>query len=373
MMKIKNIGPVAHVTSVHKRYDIRIYYKQCRKLAAEGYGTTLIVSDGLGDEIVDDVNILDVGPSKSRIERMSVVIWRLYKKVLIGKYRIVHFHDPELLILAVLLRVKGYIIVYDAHEDISQQVNQKNYIPSPLRALMPIFLNLFEYCVFRIPNAIVCATDYIHSRYSRINKNCILVRNVPDINSITVNKSKDTKNKYICYIGGLTKNRGISELVKAMSYTDPGVQLILCGNFESEEYFHEVSSLHGWTKVLYHGFVEREDIVRLLNVSHVGIVILHKKKNYMDGIPVKMYEYMAAGLPIIASDFPLWIQLFDDAQCGINVDPYSELDIAKKINILMNNTSLRIRYGEAGRNYVEKNNWDMEANKLLKMYAKFSE
>ena len=69
-----------HLTSVHPRYDIRIFYKQCRSLASHGYSVTLIVADDKGDELKDGVNILDAGRLPGRLKRMLVTTQRIFSR-----------------------------------------------------------------------------------------------------------------------------------------------------------------------------------------------------------------------------------------------------------------------------------------------------
>jgi len=91
---------IAHLTSAHSRFDIRIFLKECRSLADAGYEVVLIVADGLGDEVRDKVRIHDVGASSGRLDRM----WRGVRRVLAKAREIdadlYHFHDPELLLQA---------------------------------------------------------------------------------------------------------------------------------------------------------------------------------------------------------------------------------------------------------------------------------
>jgi len=55
------------------------------------------------------------------------------------------------------------------------------------------------------------------------------------------------------------------------------------------------------------------------------MVTLHPTPNHLESLPIKMFEYMAAGLPVIASDFPVWRDIVDRFQCGLLVDPLGAL------------------------------------------------
>ena len=78
---------------------------------------------------------------------------------------------------------------------------------------------------------------------------------------------------------------------------------------------------------------------------------------------------MAAGLPIIASDFPLWRKIIIESDCGICVDQTNPSDIAKAITKLITDEDLLKQYGVNGRNATkEKFNWGIEEKKLIKFY-----
>ena len=61
---------VVHITSVHQRYDTRIFQKECLSLRDAGYDVSLIVADGKGDETFEGIKIYDVGKEKNRIKRL---------------------------------------------------------------------------------------------------------------------------------------------------------------------------------------------------------------------------------------------------------------------------------------------------------------
>jgi glycosyltransferase involved in cell wall biosynthesis len=96
---------------------------------------------------------------------------------------------------------------------------------------------------------------------------------------------------------------------------------------------------------------------------------LHPVINYLDALPVKMFEYMAAGIPVIASDFPLWREIVLGNQCGLCVDPMDPASIAKAIDYLMLHFDEARQMGENGRRAVlARYNWSVEEAKLLSYY-----
>jgi glycosyltransferase involved in cell wall biosynthesis len=83
-----------------------------------------------------------------------------------------------------------------------------------------------------------------------------------------------------------------------------------------------------------------------------------------------MFEYMAAGVPVIASHFPLWRQIVEGNACGICVDPLDPQAIAGAIDYLATHPEDAERMGRNGQRAVAaKYNWNIEEQKLLDFYA----
>ena len=87
-----------------------------------------------------------------------------------------------------------------------------------------------------------------------------------------------------------------------------------------------------------------------------------------------MFEYMAAGIPVVASNFPLWKEIIEENKCGICVEPANVEQISDAVNYLLNNPEEAQRMGANGRKAVEeKYNWNNEAKTLLQLYCDLSE
>jgi len=330
---------VCHITTVHSPFDVRIFHKECKTLAKSGYEVYLIAQHDK-EEIVDGIHLIPLPIVRSRIRRMIYLPIRALKEALKLKANIYHFHDPELIPIGVLLKVfaKGKVI-YDVHEDVPKQIMSKYWIPKKLRGIISFIVNLGE------------------KKFSFLLE-------------VKGKEKKDDVFKII-YIGGLSKIRGISEVVKALEYVDSNkeVRLILCGKFSPIEYEKEVRNLKGFEKVDYLGWLEPDEVVNKLVDVDAGIVCLHPITNYVTALPVKLFEYMAAGLPVIASNFPLWREIVEGNNCGICVDPLNPKEIAEAIKYLIEHLDKAQKMGENGKKAVlEKYNWEKESEKLIKLY-----
>jgi glycosyltransferase involved in cell wall biosynthesis len=111
-------------------------------------------------------------------------------------------------------------------------------------------------------------------------------------------------------------------------------------------------------------------VMQLLATAQVGIVVDHPIPNYIDGYSTKMFEYMLAGLPVVASNFPLWQEIIGEAGCGLMVDPHQPEEVAEAIAWLLTHPDEAQKMGDRGRHAVlERFNWTIEAEKLLGLYS----
>ena len=140
MKEITNKIKVCHITTVHTPFDIRIFQKECKTLAREGYDVILIAQNKK-NEIVDQVKIVALPKEKNRIHRMFILTLKTFWYALRQKADLYHFHDPELLPIGVLLKLfTGKKIIYDVHEDYVKQMLCKPYIPRIARKSVALLI-----------------------------------------------------------------------------------------------------------------------------------------------------------------------------------------------------------------------------------------
>jgi len=362
---------ICHLTSVHPRYDTRIFYKECRFLAKSGYTVCLIVADGKGDEIIDGIIIYDVGKSKGRIQRMLLTTKKVFLKAISLNATIYHIHDPELISTGLKLKKRGLNVIFDAHEDLPKQLLSKSYLPKVIRVPLSEFIAQFEKKTCKKFDAIITATPFIREKFLKINKNSIDVNNFPILDEFVKEKTNNLEKRNICYIGIISKIRGIEELVTAFGIIESNTGLFLCGDFDEFELKGKVENLSGWSKVKYLGFVDRGKVRKVLSHSLAGVVTFLPEPNHTESQPNKIFEYMSAGLPVICSNFPLWRQIVEGNKCGICVDPLNPREISAAIDFFVNNPEIAQEMGKNGRMAIEQYyNWELEEKKLLELYSK---
>lgn len=362
---------IVHMTSAHPRYDTRILFKMCRSLAETGFSVTLVVADGLGPEVWNGVEILDVGQAKGRLERMIASARRVQALALQLDADVYHFHDPELLPAGAALRRRGKTVIYDAHEDLGRDILSKTYLPGIARPVVASVAELFERGLSGKLSAVIGATPVIADRFRRQGNLAIDVNNYPILGELqSDSRSGDQRSRVdVCYLGGIAAVRGIREMVMAMSSTRTGARLLLAGEFSEPGIEAEVQQFPGWSRVDYLGFLDRSEVRATLGRAAAGLVTLHPTPAYRDALPVKMFEYMSAGLPVIASDFPLWRSIIDGAGCGLLVNPMDPSAIATAIDWINEHPTEARAMGDRGRDaIVERYNWGREAQNLFALY-----
>ena len=358
---------VAHVSTAHQRNELRVHLKQCNSLAAAGYEVFFIVADGLGDERVGDVRVLDVGLPHGRFQRMLLWPWRVLKRALEVRAALYHFHDPELLLVALSFGKFGAKVVYDSHEDTPRSVLSRKWIPSWARWLVSSVFEFFENFVARRLSHVVGATPFIAARFETAGCRSTAINNFPLSSEIRIEQPSQASLPVICFSGGISLARGVREIILALEPLQ--TRLVLAGPFDRESTRAELEKLDGWRNVDYLGVLARKEAVSTMMGASVGMICYLPEPNHVNAYPNKLFEYMAAGLPVIASDFPLWRSIVNGAECGICVDPTDPVAIRRAIVQLMDDPEQCRRLGENGRRAVqEKYSWHSEEKKLLILY-----
>jgi glycosyltransferase involved in cell wall biosynthesis len=361
---------VVHLTCVHPPKDVRIFCKECQSLSQAGYQVTL-VAPGIASENTGGVSIEGAGTYGSRMRRMSAGAWRVYRLGMAADGEIYHFHDPELYWVGWLLKLRGKRVIYDAHEDISASVMTKPWIPPFVRVVISQAVRLLEGLTVRIVDRVIAATPKIAERFPR--GKTALVQNYP-IASEYVGANEfpyaERPNR-IAYVGVISRLRGAVEMVQAVAQLpgELGAVLDLAGTFSPPSFRSVLESAPRRECVVEHGQLSRTEVRRVLAQARVGLVLFHPAPNHVDAQPNKLFEYMGAGIPVLASAFPGWIRILERHKCGIAVDPADAKAIAAAIQWLLEHGDEAARMGERGRAaMLEMYNWSSEERVLVDLY-----
>ena len=343
--------------------------KMSKSCVKHGHPTTLVVADGFGDEVREGVDIVDVGRPSGRVDRALNSTRKIYDRALDLRADIYHLHDPELLPVGVKLKKAGYKVIFDSHEDVPLQLLAKGYMHPLCRRAVSRVYGRYEAFACRKLDGIVTATPFIRDKFAANCDRVLDIANYPILDELSGSDDWDIKGQQVCYVGSIGRVRGIEQMCSALQHVKNGVSLDLIGQFDSETLRREVMELPGWEKVTEYGLLDRKAVKNVLSRAQAGLVTLHPIINYMDALPIKMFEYMSAGIPVIASDFPAWRAIVSGNGCGILVNPMQPLEIADAINTLLSDPGLAKHLGTNGRRAIEaKYNWASEEAKLFSFY-----
>ena len=355
------------MTSVHRHDDVRIYHKEAKALRQKGFSVTILCPDYAGTD-KDGIRFVRVPMPKKRLQRIVVASHRFYKAAKATGADWFHFHDPELLGAGRRLTRFGRVI-YDVHEDVPRQILNKPYLKPWFAKIVSRFFERREMRIVKKLYGAVAAVPAIYDRLRNVCRNTVLVCNYPKLSEFEAASFAplEQRENSVCYVGGITEIRGLFEMLEAVVGTD--TKLILAGEFETEALYERAKQHPGWQNVEYLGFLGRKEVCDVLQRAKAGLVTLHPIPQYLISLPVKMFEYMTAQLPVITSAFPYWSEIVDDAQCGVCVDPLKPEEIRKAIDYIIRHPDIAREMGASGRKAVfEKYNWENEAQKLFLLY-----
>lgn len=361
---------ICHMTTVHGRYDTRIFIKECRSLALSGYDVTLLVADGKGGEQTDGTFIQDVGRPKNRINRVLFFTRKLYKEALRQQAECYHFHDPELMLTGYLLTKKGKKVIYDIHENVGEQIMIKEYIPLILRKIVAGVYDRIESFFCKRFDALLVPQPSMQKRFIELNPKTYLVENFPWSNNAEIVKDVSTSpDKIICFhAGSLNEDRGLINMVNAFEHLPPHFKLYLGGAIE-ESTMSKCENLPGWRNVLFFGKIPFDEVQDIYKKTSIGLILYNNVGQYYLSYAVKLFEYMSHGIPVIMPDFGEWVQFNQENKCGINVDPTNSKAVAEAIKYLTENPKESEMLGMNGvRAIHEKYSWDYAKGRLLKCY-----
>ena len=289
---------------------------------------------------------------------------------------IYHFHDPELIPVGLLLKLQGRKVIYDVHEDVPRDVLTKTWLPRPVRFAVSHVMAATEWLASCLYDGIVAATPTIARRFPRAKTIC--VRNYPRLDEFPL-ESRDAEpcRGIFSYIGLINRIRGIDEMIRATALarnkSKADIRLVLAGPCRDDDIIQRINGREVSSYVCYHNRLDRSGVAELLAKTQAGLVVLHPAQSFCEALPVKMFEYMAAGLPVIASDFPLWRQIVDEVGCGLLVNPLDPEDTARAMRWIVDHPAEARAMGQRGRTAVEQRlNWDNEVPALLDLYERIA-
>ena len=362
-MKIK----VCQVTSVHSRYDVRIFRKIAKSLALGDYLSCILVCDDLPDETRDDVVFYAVRyTAKNRASRILNSSKKLYKKALQINADLYHLHDPELLKLGLKLKKAGKRVIFDSHEDYYFKMAEKTWIPKPFRKIVQKIYGIKEKKALKKFDGVISVTPHIVERLKKINNNTVMITNYP----AKISLPKRDRERIICFAGGISSVYNHDKVIEAISTLD-NIKYCVAGN-ASREYLDYLKTIPGYDKVEYLGVLSYEDVMKLYAKSSLGIVTYNYSPSLGGKLGtlgvLKLFEYIQCNVPMIATDFELWKPIVEGNNVGLCVNPNSVEEIRSAIDKLLNDSMFHSECIKNCDNIKDIYCWDSQKKILFNFY-----
>ena len=370
---------VLHLSSVHQTFDNRVFRKECRSLAAAGFEVVL-VTPHCEDAVVDGVRIRALPERRGRLRRLLRTVPELLQAAFEERADLYHFHDPELIPAALLLRMRGKRVIYDIHEDYTSSIRQKPHLPAWLRGALARLLGALESLAARAFTQVI-AEKY----YARRFPTALAVLNYPAVADCRFPKPRPPQAgspPRLIYTGNITVERG-ARIAPAILAGHPSAELHMIGRVGHSPgvaagLAAEMRAIAGpgagrLTMEGEHGFVPHERMLELYDAGGwtAGLALFPPDEHYREKELTKFFEYMAAGIPILCSDFPVWRELVEGNGVGICVDPGDGAAILAAIDGLAADRQLCLGMGERGQALVRRRfNWETQADMLAALYRR---
>jgi glycosyltransferase involved in cell wall biosynthesis len=336
-----------------------------------GYESAVAGPNGYNDTY-EGIHLIVVAGKRLKpgmLQRLKRVLQLTHVSAL-NRFRIFQFHDPDLLLIAPILKLFGKRVVYDVHDD--YEVNllvRLDSIPSLGRMLSKLWW-FFERNISRMFDGVVVADRHLATKFEALNP--VILGNFPRLDFTSAADPFAEKTFNIIYVGGVDRGRGIDKVLDALELLPfEDIQFHVVGKSRDKKLLERLKSN---PRVICHGWVEWTDLHKYYTRAHVGVAFYQPIPSfiyYPGENSVKIIEYMAAGIPVICSDFPGLKTFVEDAGYGLTVQPDNPVAIAEKIRFLYEHQEIGTRMGQNGRRAFEAEyNWEKHERKLITLYQR---
>ncbi len=361
--------PSVCIFTIHPAKDRRILNRQCRPLQKHGWDITMIAISEEGTYDDDGIQVIGIKKWKSKWQRVKTIFsitYKAYKQ----KADIYHFHDPDFLPLAALLKLLTFKpVVYDVHEfyRIKWQLKSDNPL---IKKLIKFFAGTVEDIFAMLVHNLSVVYDKSAKHFRRLRCNVVVTPNYATQRDFVAEKVTDEdwnsrKNKVV-FIGTLAAVRGslvLLDIVRETKALRPDIEFTVTQRFlsvaDEQEMMTKMRQPRYRDLIHFVPSVPSDQLAAVVRRGIIGLSLLQDVGQYQVAIPTKFFEYMSQSLAIVASDLPWGHVYIKQTGCGVLVPPTDAKAYADAIIKLCENPELAHQMGERGRlAFIEKFNWE---------------
>lgn len=379
------MGPgslVCFLSSAHGPQDKRVFQKEARALQEAGLSVTHLcpARDGevARDETVQGIRIRRYRRGRG-IRGRVLGLPRLVREAFREEADVYHCNEVDSWLAGlVAARLRGSKVVFDVHEHYPS-IFATRHVPLPLRSLASRFIRFLFKVLSPATDGLVFAKLTVADDFPRDHPVTTIVRNVPPLRLLEVlpeRRGEADQRVVAVHTGVIRRARGWPQMIDALALTTPRLSLHVVGEFTDgtgSAFDERVGELGLADRVLVEPWLPfHEAFARLLGAD-IGLILFQPNiQNHVFASPHKLFDYMLAGLPVIAPAFAIEVaDILTRYECGILVDSADPSDIAAALDRLARSSELRREMGLRGRRAVlEELNWEQESAKLLELYRR---
>ncbi len=323
----------------------------------------------------NSVEVLNVLRPGGRLHRLLSLPYLAFKALLYGA-DVYHLHNPDMVVVAFILKMFGKKVIYDTHEDYSKRLLLRSWIPDLLKKPLTMIVTRSEKLLSYIADATFVTQE---NQVKQFGRKAYLLRNAPYLTDELLTKIEELRvsimNEHdvfrLVYIGGLSRHRGLFTMLDALEILNRNflVRLWLAGP-DLEGCLEEAKCHPAWQFVDYLDVLRHENALAYISRADLGLAVLSDVGDHKAARPSKLFEYMAMGCPFVASDFRLWREFIEPYQAGWWIEP----DDAKILTDTIIEASISLdelkSRGNQGKEFISEFNWKNESRILLDVYNK---
>jgi glycosyltransferase involved in cell wall biosynthesis len=345
------------VTIVHHPEDARIRHRQIRALLEAGHEVTYAAAfDAYNVNAPSDVTAVNVPRAAGRRRLWAIFAARREIRSRSAEVDLVILHDPELLLSVWGLRDLPPV-VWDVHEDTAAAVTLKPWLPRPFRRLAAAAVSAAERRAERRYHLLLAETAY----QTRFRLPHPVVPNTTWVPAEVPPPGDDR----VVYVGHLTMARGAAEMVELGRVLGDEITVELIGTADSQARA-VVAAAHDAGEVVWHGFLPNDQALAKAEGALAGLSLLHDEANYQHSKPTKVFEYMARGVPVIATPIDGCREILENHGAGIPV-PFEDVGaVVDAVKRLHDDVDLRISIGRRGHATAREHYaWPVQAREFV--------